>query len=100
MTERRRRIATRRANMGAMLLLVLAAGVLWAKPMGLLFWARIRILTNIPRTAIADDPAALVADASPRSATREAALDPTTIELPQRPSRSPFAPISSDNPRH
>jgi len=30
--------------------------VLWMKPMGLLLWARLRILTNIPRTAIAEDP--------------------------------------------
>jgi hypothetical protein len=32
------------------------AVVLWMKPMGLLLWARLRILTNIPRTAIAEDP--------------------------------------------
>ena len=31
--------------------------VAWAKPMGLLLWARLRILTSIPKTAIADDPA-------------------------------------------
>ena len=30
------------------------ATVLWLKPMGLLLWARLKILTNIPRTAIAE----------------------------------------------
>lgn len=38
------------------LLVVAGLGlVIWAKPMGLLLWSRIRILTTIPRTAIADD---------------------------------------------
>lgn len=38
------------------LLVVAGLGlVIWAKPMGLLLWSRIRILTSIPRTAIADD---------------------------------------------
>jgi hypothetical protein len=36
--------------------LVAVGAVLWLKPMGLLLWARLRILTNIPRTAIAEDP--------------------------------------------
>ena len=37
------------------LIAVASLGLLvWAKPMGLLLWARIRILTNIPKTAIAD----------------------------------------------
>ena len=34
-------------------------------PLGLLLWARLRILTNIPKTAIADDPASVVASAKP-----------------------------------
>lgn len=37
------------------LVVVACLGLLvWAKPMGLLLWARIRILTSIPKTAIAD----------------------------------------------
>lgn len=41
------------------LLVVAGLGlVIWAKPMGLLLWSRIRILTTIPRTAIADDAVA------------------------------------------
>lgn len=36
--------------------LVAVGAVLWLKPMGLLLWARLRILTSIPRTAIAEDP--------------------------------------------
>ena len=36
-----------------------------AKPMGLLLWARLRILTSIPKTAIADDPAKVAAAALP-----------------------------------
>lgn len=37
------------------LIVVACLGLLiWAKPLGLLLWARIRILTNIPKTAIAD----------------------------------------------
>jgi hypothetical protein len=42
------------------LLVVAGLGlVIWAKPMGLLLWSRIRILTTIPRTAIADDAIAV-----------------------------------------
>lgn len=54
--------ASRSGRRRALRLLRLAAPlaalgvVLWLKPMGLLLWARLRILTNIPRTAIAEDP--------------------------------------------
>jgi hypothetical protein len=41
------------------------AVVAWAKPMGLLLWARIRILTSIPKTAIADEPLVAAASAAP-----------------------------------
>jgi len=50
---RRRRSPWRRRLVAALPLLAFAS-VLWLKPMGLLLWARIRILTNIPRTAIAE----------------------------------------------
>ncbi|RLS65518.1 MAG: hypothetical protein DWH96_00445 [Planctomycetota bacterium] len=43
-------------RMQALLWLAAFGTVVWAKPMGLLLWARLRILTSLPRTAIADDP--------------------------------------------
>jgi len=61
MTDRRRtrtvparRRSPWRRRLAAALPLLAFASVLWLKPMGLLLWARIRILTNIPRTAIAE----------------------------------------------
>ena len=48
-----RRSRLRRTLMAALPLLAFTT-VLWAKPMGLLLWARLRILTNIPRTAVAE----------------------------------------------
>jgi hypothetical protein len=41
----------------ALALVTCMALLIWAKPMGLLLWARIRILTNIPKTAIAEPTA-------------------------------------------
>ncbi|MGA0286864.1 MAG: hypothetical protein ACO3QA_07505 [Phycisphaerales bacterium] len=49
-----RRRSPWRRRIAAALPLAAFATVLWIKPMGLLLWARIRILTNIPRTAIAE----------------------------------------------
>lgn len=49
----RARLATRRRRRNALLLLGAAGVVLWMRPMGLLLWARLRILTSIPRTAVA-----------------------------------------------
>lgn len=51
---RSRRRSPWRRRIAAALPLLAFASVLWLKPMGLLLWARIRILTNIPRTAIAE----------------------------------------------
>lgn len=51
-TTTRRRQLGRLARMAVPLAAI--ATVLWLKPMGLLMWARLRILTNIPRTAIAE----------------------------------------------
>jgi hypothetical protein len=45
-----------RRRRGALTLVAMLGVVVWAKPMGLLLWARIRILTSIPKTAIADEP--------------------------------------------
>lgn len=68
-----------------------------AKPMGLLLWARLRILTSIPKTAIADDPAKVAAlpqppqDLDPRLPAAGAGLiDPFRID--------PHTFPSSDNP--
>lgn len=68
-----------------------------AKPMGLLLWARLRILTSIPKTAIADDPEKVAAlpqlpqDIDPRLPAAGARLiDPFRID--------PHTFPSSDNP--
>ncbi len=56
--------------------------VVWAKPMGLLLWARLRVLTNLPRTAIADDPTATV-EATP-------AIPERILKLPDHTESDPF----------
>ncbi len=71
------------------------AVVLWAKPMGLLLWARLRLLANIPRTAIADDEALLAARFE--SDPLPSAGDPEVVVLPRGASRNPFA--ESPSPR-
>lgn len=38
----------------ALVLVACVGAAVWAKPLGMLLWARIRILTNIPKTAIAE----------------------------------------------
>ena len=58
-------IAWMRSRKGALMLVTAFAVVAWAKPMGLLLWARLRILTSIPKTAIADDPANTQAEEKP-----------------------------------
>ncbi|MDZ4754168.1 MAG: hypothetical protein SGJ11_06685 [Phycisphaerae bacterium] len=68
-------------------LVAAAAVVLWLKPMGLLFWARIRILTNIPRTAMADEQPSGDLAWSP-FVPAAPVLEP--IALPLLPSRNPF----------
>ena len=72
------------------------AVVLWAKPMGLLLWARLRILANIPRTAIADDETFAVAPTNSLPPL-EATDDSPVVVLPRAPSRNPFA-ISPGSP--
>ena len=89
MTQRRK--ARRRPwPKGPILLVAFAACVLWIKPMGLLLWARIRILTNVPRTAIADP------DARPEDPAVLGALRAEPLALPAAPSRDPFAFPASD----
>lgn len=55
----------------ALALVACVALMIWAKPMGLLLWARIRILTSIPKTAIAEP--AQTEDSKP---TQPKELDP------------------------
>jgi hypothetical protein len=83
------------------------AVVLWAKPMGLLLWARLRLLANIPRTAIADDEALLAGRFEP--SPLPSAGDPEVVVLPRAASRNPFAesgsphgivPREPDSPRN
>jgi hypothetical protein len=98
--NRRRTPWWARPQVRAMTFFGAAAVVLWAKPMGLLLWARLRILANIPRTAIADDEAlaAAVEDATPIPSLGE----PMVVVLPRAPSSNPFADSSAsavDGPR-
>lgn len=89
------RSLARRTRAGAVAFLALVVCVLWAKPMGLLLWARIRILTNIPRTAIADD---VLAQALKNAAEDPRLPAPTRVELPVRASRDPFERTSRTSP--
>ena len=48
--------AGRDRRRGLVIAMLLAVPVLaWAQPLGLLFWARLRLLTDLPRTALATD---------------------------------------------
>jgi hypothetical protein len=71
-TDRRR---LRRTVMAAMPLLAFAT-VLWVKPMGLLLWASLRILTNIPRTAVAEPRPPEASRFPDASGGRESVADP------------------------
>jgi hypothetical protein len=64
----------------AIAFLALFGVVAWAKPMGLLLWARIRILTSLPKTAIADDPS--VAAELPKEPAAPAEFDPGLHAIP------------------
>ena len=72
-----------RGPRGSIVLLSAFTVIALAKPMGLLLWARIRILTSLPKTAIADDPTTpnkgpeLVPDLDPEL--------PTTLEFRSDP---------------
>ena len=70
----------------ALVFTLAVASVVWAKPMGLLLWARIKILTNIPRTAIADP-----GDGAPVLVrTRPDLAEPQELRVPGRPATDPF----------
>lgn len=100
-------LAWMRGRKGALTLVAMFAVVAWAKPMGLLLWARIRILTSIPKTAIADDPANApeVVEVPPEietglpSAGRSTA-DPFRIDPSRLPtSNEPPAPAPEPEPQ-
>lgn len=76
-------------------LVTAAAVVLWVKPMGLLLWARLRILANIPRTAVADDDALLASRFEPPALPTLAG--PEVVVLPRNASRNPFAEATDSN---
>ena len=75
-------------------LLVLTGGVMMARPAGMLLWHRLRIISGMPRTAIADqDPKIIAAQTgpvfAPVSEGREIQLDVSLL-------RDPFdTPIAS-----
>jgi hypothetical protein len=87
-----------RSPKSALALVGVFAVVAWAQPtLGLLLWARLRILTSIPKTAIADDPSKAPVEKAPAPeidaglpAAGEALIDPFGID--------PHTPTSSDNP--
>lgn len=90
-------LARMRSRNGALVLVSAFAVIAWAKPMGLLLWARLRILTSIPKTAIADDPANPPAQSEPKPefdpglpGAGAAFIDPFRIER--------HTPSMSDNP--
>ena len=81
-----RRCGTRRTMLGALALAVPIAAL--AQPLGLLLWARIRLLTSIPRTAMAIEEEATLAAAEPVS---PAFPDLPGNALPAPGLRDPFA---------
>lgn len=94
-----------RSRRASVALLTLFVCIAWAKPMGLLLWARIRILTNLPRTAIADDPlkAPETAPEPPLLETgleawSESKLDPFRIDPQRFPNPTPQPPTTEIAP--
>lgn len=91
------RLAWTRSRKTTVALFTAFALIAWAKPMGLLLWARLRILTSIPKTAIADDPANAPAEPMPAieldtglPGAGAGLIDPFSVE--------PHTPPRSDNP--
>jgi hypothetical protein len=69
------------------LVAVCAVGVVvWAKPMGLFIWARMRLITGIPRTAMADEPIAADAPKAPEPSLQA----PIAVALDDSTDRDPF----------
>jgi len=89
-------MAWMRSRKGALTFVAMFAVVAWAKPMGLLLWARLRILTSIPKTAIADDPAKAPAQDEP-VLELDSGLSPQGARLIDPFSIDPHTYPSSDN---
>lgn len=82
-------------------LLVLTGGVMMARPAGMLLWHRLRIISGMPRTAIADqDPKIIAArsapDFEPVSEGREIQLDVSLLRDPfDMPSLPPVQVVTT-----
>lgn len=88
-----RRLGTRRTMLGTLVLAVPLAAL--AQPLGLLLWARIRLLTSIPRTAMATESDEIVANSTPAT---PAFPDLPEAALPASGVRDPFATSSRHFP--
>lgn len=74
-------------------LLLAVAGSLWARPAGLLLWHRLRIITGMPRMAVAVDEAETLAALTPDT---PASLDAgRTVQLDGALRRDPFVPTTN-----
>lgn len=84
----------RRRTLG---ILALFSVVAWAKPMGLLLWARIRILTSIPKTAIADEETLADTRPAPIEIDSGLTIGPSTVLDPFRvdPTVFPMTPATT-----
>jgi hypothetical protein len=93
-----------RSRRTAITFLAVFAVVAWAKPMGLLLWARIRILTSLPKTAIADDPTARAGSEKPETpsefdpglgTSNEIRMDPFWIDPHTFPKLTPSPKVEA-----
>lgn len=89
-----RRVGTRRTMLGTLVLAVPLAAL--AQPLGLLLWARIRLLTSIPRTAMATEGEETLAATTPPT---PAFPDLPGTALPAPGVRDPFATSPTHFPR-
>lgn len=90
-------MAWMRSRKAALTLVTAFAVIAWAKPMGLLLWARLRILTSIPKTAIADDPTK-APDAEPQVIELDTGLPAAGARLIDPFSIDPHTRFTSDRP--
>ena len=74
-------------------LLLAVAGTMWARPAATLLWHRLRIITGMPRMAVADEDPELVADAGEQGPERLDAGE--AVELDEILHRDPFKRTST-----
>lgn len=86
-----------RRRFRALLVTAGVAGILWMKPLGLLLWARLRLLADIPRTAMAEPGLMTDAGGPPEGLTPSPA--PLRIVLDEEPRHDPFVVSDRDFPR-